>query len=274
MGNRNSLPFFLRSIPVAFLAVCGSFAFSSLGHTEQISVIKENFEEATLGSRLSASAGTDQNPEVMTGMHPEEGKFFAFIGDEAEIVEGWDGKALQFQDVVRDANLRLVYGTLAMDPLTSGVLEVSLEFRLDGAEGAPYEEGSPLQVKLNAGNENLITTVVYRDNARIYSTNRSDPPAHEGMISGESAMMPGEVYQLQLVLSLDKFHYDIEVKEKTSGNVIWQEKDLPFVVSDQLKSQGLGENLLDIQAGTPDFSQDREPPSTVTIDNISVQYKE
>lgn len=232
----------------------------------QLTVIEANFNEALPGGRLVAGGEKD-----LAGIHLTEGRLRAFIQDEAEIVAGWDGNAIQFQDRVENAALRLLLDTRDVDPITSGTLEVSLEFRIDATQGAPYT-GSPLQISLTAPTQgHFLVATILGGEGRICHTNRDTPPAHEGLVRGE-VITPEKVHRLKLVLSLDHSTYDIEVVEKESGNVVWQATGQKFIPIPDLESNGIGASLLNLYAGSPDFSQGMNPPVTVTVDNILVRH--
>lgn len=238
----------------------------------QTTIIEENFDEATPGTRIVAGVSDISQ----TGLRPDEGKIYAFAGDEAEIVEGWSKNALQFQDKIVDAALKLRFSAAEIDPITSGKLEISLEFQITGEVGESphaYEE-NPLVVSLSAPTQSdFLTVTVYRENGKIYHTNNEEAPSWVNMTQG-ATMNPGTVYRLQLNVSLDKASYDITVTEKESGTVAWQAIDQPYVTIPELTANGLGADLLSVQAGSPDFSRDREPPVRVTVDNIRINHTE
>jgi len=255
-----------RILSIPGLAIVGILFFSVPQGWAQVTLIKENFEEAVTGGRLVA-----RGDMVQAGIRPADGRVHAFAGDEAEIVKGWDGNAFQFQDKIKDASLRLVFGTENVDLITSGTLEVSLDFRIEGQEGAIYS-GNPLQVALSAPKQGyFLQTVISRRTSRIHHTNRNTSPAHEGMPGGK-VVAPDTIYQLKLTVSLDKSTYDIKVTEKESGNVAWHASEQLFIPISDLKNNGLGASLLHLQAGTPDFSQEIDPPVTVSVDNILVRH--
>lgn len=234
----------------------------------QLTLIEENFNEATPGGRLTAGAeGTGQ-----VEIRPSEGRFSVHALDEGEIVEAWDGNAFQFQDKVENAALRLIFeAPRDVDPITSGTLEVSLEFRINAQESTPYG-GNILQVALTAPTQGcFLMATIHGRNGRIYHTNRNTPPAYESMVEGD-IMHPDTIYQLKLIVSLDQSTYDIKVTEKEGGNTVWSASAQQFIPIPDLENNGVGTNLLDIQAGSPDFSQNMEPPVTVTVDNIFVRY--
>ncbi len=257
-----------RSLFALAIATTGLMAFNLPQAQAQLTVIEANFDEVVAGARLTVGGGKDA-----AGIRPVEGRFRAFVQDEAEIVAGWDGNAIQFQDSVENAALRLLFETRDVDPITRGVLEISLEFRIDGGEGAPYS-GAPLQVSLTAPTQGhfLVATILGSD-GHICHTNRDTPPAHEGMARGE-VIVPGTVYRLKLVVSLDSSTYDIEVLEKESGNVVSQAAAQKFIPIPELEHNGIGANLLNVYAGSPDFSQGLNPPITVTVDNIRMRHLE
>lgn len=258
--------------PPWFVAAVAVMVFALPQGQAQLVLIEENFDEAVSGGRMTAG-GEDGD---QTGIHPSEGLFGAFMNDEGEIVPGWEGKgnAFQFQDKIKNAALRLAFGTRDVDPITSGKLEVSLDFRIDG-QGVPPYGGHPLELALTAPTQPyFLMVIIHRENGRIAYTNRATLPAYESMSSSDEALVPGTVYRLTMTASLQESIYDLALIEMESGDVVWQASDQMFVPIPELETNGLGATLLNIQAGSADFSQGLEAPVTVTVDNILVRHLE
>lgn len=252
---------------LAVLALSLLVTFSTLRAAGVL--IEEDFEEAIPGGRISAGVGAPDQ----AGIRPAEGQVHMFNADEAEIVEGWNGNALQFQDKLEGAALRLVFGTKDTDPITGGRLEISLDARLEGDAALPYD-GNPLVLALVSPDAAaFLTATLYREDGKLYHTNRAQEPAWESMTQGP-IIPPTSICQIKFTVFLDKGVYDIEVRDKDSGETLYQASEQLFVPIANLKTQGLGKDLLQISAGSPDFARDPQTPLTVTVDNIKVQWTE
>jgi|GEM_PF-1958025 len=237
----------------------------------QITLIEENFDEANPGAHLTANQGGDGYAAI----RPTYGRYQAFMNDKAEIVPGLsgEGQALQFQDQMEDAAMRLVFGATDVDPVTTGKIEVSLDFRIESE--APIERGIPLVIKLSAPtNSNFLTVLISGEGGHILHTNRSTNPAYEGMVLG-APVQPGVTYTLKITADLETSTYRISVRDKKEGEqaVLWDASDQEFIPIPDLETNGVGVDLLEIQAGAPDFSQGAAAVTT-TVDHILVRHLE
>lgn len=241
----------------AIFAVLLALSFRLHAADEGMTVIEATFDEASRGARLTSAVGVDQ-----VGIRLVHGSVHAFANDEGEVVEGWDGLGLRFENVKEEGELRLSFSTSDVDPMVSGKLVLTLEFRMDHEDGVLAPQNF-LQCTFNApGTGAFMTWVVHGKNHRFYSTNSHTPPSHRGMLAG-GVLQSGVIYQVKMIVDLTEAHYEATVMEKEGERVVYHSERRPFVTLSHLGEEGLGKNLLNLYGG-----------GVVTVDNVVVYHRE
>lgn len=256
-------------------AVCLTFASAGLwcampqqAQANPYTLIEENFEETIVGARVKPGDKSTKN----TGMAPSiGGKIVSWISDEAEIVKGWDGKALQIRDTEVNGSLRLLFKTEGVDPISTGKLEVSLDFQIDGESVSPFK-GTLLSVALNTpGRSGFCRVDLLAPEMDLLVTDGQHDLPHKALRPEKNLTLSlNTVYTLKLLLSLDESTYSLQIQNKKTGDVVAEFSGLQFMIP---ASEGLAENALDIR-GSMNRSEEGMTGSLnpVTIDNILVTH--